>query len=131
MNEIPYTDPFWDALKGGRFLIHRCDACGERFFPPGPVCPHCQSTAVEWEESSATGQLFSFTRQHVTAPDFDAGLVIGVVELTEGPRVLTAIDESYEDLEIGTEMRIDPTAYDQAFDRGRLNDAPFFVATLR
>jgi uncharacterized protein len=131
VDETPYTDPFWDALEDGRFSIHRCEACGERFFPPGPVCPHCQSTDVEWEEASATGRLFSFTRQHVTAPEFDDGLVTGVVKLEEGPRVLTAIDEPYEALEIGMRVQIEPTEYVQAFDRGRLEDAPFFIATLR
>lgn len=130
MDETPYTDPFWDALMEGTFLIHRCDTCESRYFPPGPVCPHCQSTTVRWEASSGTGTLFSFTRQHVTAPGFDDGIVVGVVELDEGPHVLSAIDETYESLEIGDRMQLEARNYTQKFDRGRLSDYPFFIAKI-
>lgn len=128
MIETPYTDPFWDALEDGAFRIHRCTDCESAYFPPSPVCPYCQSTDVEWIESSATGTLFSFTRQHVTAPGFDDTLVVGVVELDEGPRVLAPIEGSYDALKIGDPVRIEPTAYTQAFDRERLEGKPFFVA---
>lgn len=131
MVQTPYTDPFWEALADGDFRIHRCKACQSTYFPPGPVCPHCQSTAVEWEASTGAGTLFSFTRQHATASGFDDQLLVGVVDLDDGPRVLTAIEGSFDDLEIGDRMQLEPTEYTQAFDRERLEDAPFFVAVPR
>ncbi|WP_129116057.1 Zn-ribbon domain-containing OB-fold protein [Halegenticoccus tardaugens] len=128
MRETAYTDPFWEALVDGKVLIHRCEECTSRFFPPGPVCPYCQSLAVEWQESTGKGTLFSFTRQHVTAPEFDDGLIVGVIELDDEPRLLTPIDEPYQDLRIGNRFRIESFEYVSGFDRGRLEDYPFFVA---
>lgn len=124
------TDRFWDALADDQFLIRRCSDCEEAFFPPGPVCPHCHSKAVSWAESSAVGTVFSFTRQHATAPMFDDELVVGLVELEDGPRVLSAFESPYEDLEIGARVRLAAVEYDQEFDRGRREEDPFFVATL-
>ncbi|SEH13524.1 hypothetical protein SAMN04487967_1427 [Natronorubrum sediminis] len=124
------TDRFWDALADDRFLIRRCTDCEEAFFPPGPICPHCHSRAVSWAESSGVGTVFSFTRQHATAPMFDDELVVGLVELEDGPRVLSAFESRYEDLEIGAPVRLEAVEYDQEFDRGRREDEPFFVATL-
>lgn len=130
MHETSYTDPFWDSLEDGSFLIHACEECGNRFFPPRPVCPYCQSTTVAWEETTGTGILYSFTRQHVTAPGFDDELIAGVIELDEGPRLLAPIDEPYEDLQIGDQLRIEPDEYSHDYDRGWLEEYPFYVATL-
>lgn len=35
----PYTDPFWEALEDGHFLLHECTDCGHTFFPPGAGLP--------------------------------------------------------------------------------------------
>ncbi|WP_331234378.1 Zn-ribbon domain-containing OB-fold protein [Natronorarus salvus] len=131
MRETSYTDPFWSALEEGRFLIHGCDGCEEAFFPPSPICPHCHSTDVRWEEASGEGRIHTYTRQHTTAADFEDGIVVGVVELSEGPRLLARIDARYEALSIGDPVGLEARRYDQAFDRGRLADSPFYVATVR
>jgi uncharacterized OB-fold protein len=125
-----YTDRFWDALEDDRFLLGDCDDCGDAHFPPAPVCPHCGAEAG-WREAAGHGELYSFARQHRTAPGFDAPLTVGLVELPEGPRVLTRIDADYDALEIGREMAIRAREYEGGFDRGRLADAPMFVAEPR
>lgn len=124
------TDAFWEALDDGRFLIGRCGECGEAFFPPGPACPHCAGEPGT-EESSGRGSLYSFTRLHRTAPGFDQPIVMGIVELDEGPRLLARIAADYEDLELGRAVRIEPCEYDGGLDRGRLADRPFFEAVPR
>lgn len=127
----PYTKPFWEGLEDGVILIHACEGCGERFFPPAPVCPHCQSTAVEWFETTGRGTLYSFTRTHATAAGFEDELVVGTVELDDGPKLLSPIDEPYAALEIGDRVGIEPTEYDADYDRGWLDEYPFFTARKR
>ena len=124
----PYTEPFWEALRDDTFLIHASEECGARFFPPSPLCPHCHSSAVTWHESEAVGTLYSFTRTHATAEPFDDELVVGVVELAEGPKLLAPIDEPYESLRIGAEVRLEAEPYEVDYDRGWLSSYPFFVA---
>lgn len=126
----PYTKPFWEFLRNGTFLIHTCESCDEQFFPPSPICPHCHSSNVVWAEATGRGTLFSFTRTHATAAAFDDELVVGVVELDEGPKLLAPIDESYADLEIGDRIGIEATEYDTDYDRGWLAAYPFFMASL-
>lgn len=127
--DIPSSsEPFWDGLEDGEVLLPECGACGHTFFPPGPVCPSCAGTTIEWSPSSGNGILYSFTRQHTTAPGFDEPLVVGLVELDEGPRLLTPIVGPYDSLAIGDPVTVRPTEYDQAYDRGRWSDRPFYVA---
>lgn len=124
----PYTRPFWEALEDGTVLIHACDRCEKRFFPPSPICPHCHATDVEWVETFGRGTLFSFTRTHATAAAFEDELVVGTVELDEGPKLLAPIDEPYPALEIGDRVGIETVEYDVDYDRGWLDEYPFFVA---
>ena len=45
------SEPYWAALRDGKFLLKRCSACGEHHFYPRPFCPHCWSDDVEWVEA--------------------------------------------------------------------------------
>ncbi|WP_254538544.1 Zn-ribbon domain-containing OB-fold protein [Halomarina litorea] len=123
-----YTRPFWSALSEGDFLVHECRDCNRAFFPPAPVCPHCGATEVEWVEASGEAELYSFTRQHTAPPGFDAPVLLGLVELAEGPRVLCAIEGEYGDLELGQAVELVATEYDEGFDRGDLSGEAFFAA---
>ena len=85
----PESKPFFDALKRHRLLIQRCQECGLAYYYPRPFCPGCLSASVEWEESSGKGKLYSFVINHRAAPGFVAPYIIAVVELDEGPRMMT------------------------------------------
>lgn len=124
----PYTQPFWEGLEDGTVLIHACNACEKRFFPPTPLCPHCHGTDVKWVETAGRGKLFSFTRTHATAAGFPDELVVGTVALTEGPKLLAPIDEPYSDLEIDAPVKVEPTEYTADYDRGWTAGYPFFAA---
>ena len=125
-----YTLRFWEALADGRVLLHRCEraGCGRAFFPPGPVCPHCGGRDVVWTEVDPDGRLYSFTRQHVTPPGFDAPLVVGLTELAAGPRLLTPIAADYGALAVGTPVEVVPAAPPGEVDRGDLADYPYLEA---
>ena len=105
------TQPFWDGCKEGRFLLQHCNACGDDYFYPRPFCPKCWSTDVAWKEASGNGHLYTFSvvRQN-DLPPFPERVpyVAAIVELDEGPRVMTNVEEcEFDALEIGMRVRVD------------------------
>lgn len=126
--DIPVgTAAFWSALEEGRFLIGQCSECTETYFPPSAVCPYCAGDGGT-VESDGEGIVYSFTRLHRTAPGFDQPLVMGLVELDEGPRLLARFAAEFDDLAIGTRVHLRVIEYDGPYDRGRLAGRPFFEA---
>ena len=91
----PETKPFWDGMKEGELRVQYCLDCDRYYFYPRPVCRHCLSRNVEWRAVSGRGRLHTFTvsyRASRNAP-FPAPFVIAVVELDEGPRIMTNLVE--------------------------------------
>lgn len=121
------TEPFWEALGEGVFRVPQCNHCGDAFFPPAPLCPNCGGQTIEWILADE-GALYSFTRQHRTAPGFEAPLVMGIVELEVGPRLLAPIDANYDALSIGQSVRLMPREYMYEYNRMHHADRPFFEA---
>ncbi len=37
------SQPFWEGMREGRFMLQHCAACGKVRHYPRPVCPHCFS----------------------------------------------------------------------------------------
>jgi uncharacterized OB-fold protein len=89
----PETAEFWAGASRGELRIQRCNACGKAYFFPRPFCPRCSSPEVEWFTASGRGRLYSYVINHRPAPGFQdwAPYVIAVVELEEGPRMMTNI----------------------------------------
>jgi uncharacterized OB-fold protein len=87
----PETKHFWDGTAQGELRLQRCRTCSVTYFPPQPFCPRCSSGDIEVVQSSGRGFLYSYVITHLAAPGFEAPYVIGVVELDEGPRLLTNI----------------------------------------
>ena len=104
----PESKPFFDALKQHRLLIQRCRECSHAYYYPRPFCPTCLSANVEWEEAAGKGKLYSFVINHRAAPGFVAPYIIAVVELDEGPRMMTNLIDVEPDPEmVRCEMRVE------------------------
>jgi len=89
------TKPFWDACREGKFLLRHCDVCGRDHYYPRPFCPSCWSDTVSWREASGRGTLYTYSVVHVNdLPPFNERVpyVAAVVELDEGPKVMTTIE---------------------------------------
>ena len=56
--------PFWEGCAAGELRMQACASCGRRRFPPRPMCPWCQSLAVDWRVMSGRGTVFSFVVPH-------------------------------------------------------------------
>ena len=85
----PETAHFWEGTSKGELLLQRCRACSRPYFPPQPFCLRCAHDDVEVFRASGYGTLHSYVINHRAAPGFTAPYIIAVVELDEGPRMLT------------------------------------------
>jgi len=90
----PETQHFWDGTRAGELRLQRCRACNEVYFPPRPFCPGCASRDVQVFAASGRASLHSYVISERSVPGFEAPYAIAVVELVEGPRMLTNIVES-------------------------------------
>ncbi|MEZ5549670.1 MAG: OB-fold domain-containing protein [Pseudomonadales bacterium] len=87
----PETEHFWEGARLGELRMQRCTACTEVYFPPRPFCPACASRAVEVFKATGRATLHSYVINHRDHPAFDGPYAIAVVELEEGPRMMTNI----------------------------------------
>ena len=85
---------WWEALARHELYFQRCRDCGTKRLYPRAVCPVDLSSRVEWVRASGRGTVYSFTVTHQNqAPGFREELpyVLAVVELAEGPRLMTNV----------------------------------------
>jgi uncharacterized OB-fold protein len=87
----PETKHFWDGTREGELRLQRCEACSHVYFPPRPFCPACASRAVSVFAASGRGVLWSYVIHHRPVPGFTPPYAIAVVQLDEGPRLMTNI----------------------------------------
>ena len=87
----PETKHFWDGTLAGELRVQACNDCSKTYFPPRPFCPKCGSRSVKVVKASGKAKLHSFVIHHRPSPGFDPPYAIAVVELAEGPRMMTNI----------------------------------------
>ncbi len=87
----PETQHFWDGTRQGELRLQRCDACAKVYFPPRPFCPACASRQVSVFPASGRGSLYSYVIHHRKVPGFTPPYAIAVVQLDEGPRLMSNI----------------------------------------
>jgi hypothetical protein len=88
------TAPYWDAARRGELVMQHCEVCEARPFPPRARCPRCGADALAWAPMSGRGTVHSFTVVHRAPHPVFAGqlpLVVAIVELAEGPRLVTNV----------------------------------------
>jgi uncharacterized OB-fold protein len=107
----PETQPFWDGARAGELRIQRCIDCDRFYFYPRPFCPSCLSSNVEWVTASGRAKLHSYVINHRPAPGFEeeAPYAIAIVELDEGPRMMTnivGVPNTPEDLVLDMELEV-------------------------
>ena len=87
----PETRDFWDGTAAGELRLQRCDECAHVYFPPRPFCPACASRQVSSFAASGQGTLYSYLIHHRPVPGFIPPYAIAVVQLAEGPRMMSNI----------------------------------------
>lgn len=106
------SEPFWAAAREGRLLIQRCGACNRAVFYPRGLCPYCWTQPPDWEEASGAGRLKSFSE--VWKPGHPGWTratpyIVGLVELPEGPTMLSHILAQGRGVAVGDPLRFVPT----------------------
>ncbi|MCP4007066.1 MAG: Zn-ribbon domain-containing OB-fold protein [bacterium] len=112
----PETQHFWDGTRAGELRLQRCRDCAQVYFPPRPFCPACTSRSVEVFAASGRATLYSYVINHRPAPGFDAPYAIAVVQLEEGPRMMTnlvEVEQTPEALPLDMSLEVTFQALDQ------------------
>src|ERR1700738_1707068 len=105
----PETQHFWDGTRAGELRLQRCDACANVYFPPRPFCPACASRNVSVFKASGKAKLYSYVIHHRPVPGFTPPYAIAVVELDEGPRMMSNIvdcPQTPEALELDMKLEV-------------------------
>lgn len=105
----PETAHYWEGARHGELRIQRCADCAHAYFPPRPFCPACSSREVAVEAASGRATLHSYVIHHREVPGFEPPYAIAVVELEEGPRMMTNIvecDQTPEALQLDMALEV-------------------------
>jgi uncharacterized OB-fold protein len=89
----PETRHFWDGTRAGELRLQRCDA----------------SRKVSVFKASGKAKLYSYVIHHRPVPGFTPPYAIAVVELDEGPRMMSNIvdcPQTPEALELDMELEV-------------------------
>ena len=102
------SKPFWEGTRAGKLLLQRCSDCGAFRWTPQHLCIKCHSEACAWTEVSGRGKVYSHsTVERPPLAAFEPGYVVAVVELEEGPLMLTnLVDCKPDEIAVGMPVRV-------------------------
>jgi hypothetical protein len=85
---------FWTGCRNHELRFQKCAGCGHVRWPASLVCPVCLGREFHWIVSVGRGSIYTFVVYHVayhSGFQDDLPYVVAVVQLEEGPRLLTNI----------------------------------------
>src|SRR5258706_850271 len=109
LKPTPEAKHAWDGTQAGDLRLQRCDACAIVYSPPRPFCPACASRKVSVFKASGKAKLYSYVIHHRPVPGFTPPYAIAVVELDEGPRMMSNIvdcPQTPEALELAMKLQV-------------------------
>jgi len=122
---IPVADeaskPFFDGANEDKLMLEKCSQCGTHRLPGRERCLDCWSTETEWAQASGKGKLYTFGIMHQKYhPAFaeETPYNYAIVELAEGPRLVTNIVDCEQD-DLKTDMPVE-AVYDHVSDEATL-----------
>ncbi|MFD9327469.1 bifunctional MaoC family dehydratase N-terminal/OB-fold nucleic acid binding domain-containing protein [Streptomyces sp. NPDC060065] len=109
---------FWEGVARHQLLIQRCSGCGALRFPWLPGCNACG--CLEWDtvEASGDGTVYSYVvMHHPPFPAFNPPYAVGLVELSEGVRMVSnVVGVPYDKVRIGMPVRLEFQRYDEELE---------------
>lgn len=103
----PLSQPYWSGLAEGRLLYQLCANCANAWLPAREECPRCLGDEWAWTDASGRGRIISWViyRQAVHPAFADrVPYTVAIVELDEGPRLITNVEA--EESELGIEKPV-------------------------
>lgn len=104
---MPEIKDWRNRVKRYRLISSKCKKCGEAFYPPRRICRNCGSREMDLVELPERGRLITFSVIRVPPTKYvrQAPYVVGVVELSNGVRVLAQLtDVELEGVKEGMEV---------------------------
>ncbi|MFB6169498.1 MAG: Zn-ribbon domain-containing OB-fold protein [Haloferacaceae archaeon] len=98
-----------DAVDAGELRLQHCHDCGLVNFPPRVRCPDCFAE-MTWAPASGEGTVYSVGVVH--RPNQPAAfeerlpVVLAVVELAEGPRLVSNVLADPDEVRVGAAVRV-------------------------
>jgi uncharacterized protein len=86
----PQNAPFWAGTQRNELRMQKCLVCGYVRWPPGPLCPECQSPDSDWTPVEPRGTLYSYATYHRAFDSAFAAVIpytVALIELSSGPRM--------------------------------------------
>ena len=112
------TQPYWDATRKGELVVQHCGSCNDALFPPRAHCPSCGSADLSWRPVSGKGTVYTYTiARRPPHPVFaeQCPLAIGIIELDEGPRLMSNIVNcDPQDIAVGMPVQVTFEAIDDS-----------------
>lgn len=78
-------------------MLQHCDACDTVQFPPTVTCRACHGAALRLVPASGRGTVYSTT----TVRSRDGAHNVAIIELAEGPRMMSRVEGDPEAVAIG------------------------------
>ena len=104
------TKPFWDYAKQHELRMQKCLKCGDFYYPPSSMCPHCHNWGAEWVKLSGKGEVYSFiVVRRATNPAFakEIPYVVAIIKTQEGTRLISnIIGCKPEDVKVGLPVEV-------------------------
>ncbi len=106
---------FWEGVRRHRLLIQRCTACGTLRHPWLPGCNACGGQDWDTVEACGEGTVYSYVvMHHPPFPAFDPPYAVGLIELSEGVRMIGNVrGVPYDKVRIGMSVRLEFHQYDE------------------
>jgi uncharacterized OB-fold protein len=101
---------YWEACNQGRLVLQTCQACGHVQHYHRILCARCGADRLDDIDAAGTGTVRSFTvirRAVSSAFDADVPYVVALIELSEGPTMMSNLVESpLESIRIGEPVEL-------------------------
>lgn len=104
------NEHYWSSLRNHRMELPRCGECGRFHWPAHDRCPHCLADRLEWGPVAGTGFIYSYAVFHqLYHASFESALPynVAIIELDEGPRLISSVRAPKELVRIGKRVRIE------------------------
>lgn len=104
----PDSAAFWEGTARGELVLQRCAHCQTCMWYPRFICANCGHAELKSFRASGRGTVYSFTVTTRGILEYrDCGpYVLALVELAEGPKMLTNIVDGDAALAIGDPVEV-------------------------
>lgn len=100
--------PFWKGLSRGEVRLQKCGKCGAHQYPAESFCYECGAQEMLWVAVAGQGTVYSFIVVHqLYHKAFKPFLpyTVAIVQLDEGPRMLSAMLGLQRPIRIGERVK--------------------------